>query len=102
MVGSVFSPLELLAPLTLKAKYLLQKLQLGWDEKIPGHFAQQWNEWLQDFEKHSDSKVCQDVINRRFGEIKSLQLHHFADASERGYGTVSYLRQDNSDGAVHR
>lgn len=36
-----------------------------------------------------------------FGEIKSAQLHHFADANERGYGTVSYLRLENFNGAVH-
>lgn len=104
MVSSVFDPLGFLAPFTLKAKCLLQelcKLQLGWDEKIPGHLAQQWNEWLQDLERLSDFKVSRCYKPVGFGEIKSAQLHHFADASERGYGTVSYLRQENFDGAVH-
>ena len=27
-----------------------------------------------------------------FGKIKHAQLHHFADASEGGYGTVTYIR----------
>lgn len=47
MVSSVFDPLGFLVPFTLKAKCLLQelcKIKLGWDEKIPGHLAQQWNE----------------------------------------------------------
>ncbi len=30
-----------------------------------------------------------------FGEVKHAQLHHFADASESGYGTVTYLRMLN-------
>ena len=64
-------------------------------------FSQQWNEWLQDLEKLSDFKVQRCVKPVNFGEIKSAQLHHFADASERGYGTVSYLRLENVDGDVH-
>ena len=37
----------------------------------------------------------------QFGEIASAQLHHFADASEDGYGTVSYLLLDNNHGHAH-
>ena len=30
----------------------------------------------------------------------TFQLHHFSDASEVGYGTVSYLRRETVDGRV--
>ena len=36
-----------------------------------------------------------------FGEIKTATLHHFADASDHGYGSVSYLRLINQDDQVH-
>ena len=36
-----------------------------------------------------------------FGDVAQYQVHHFADASERGHGTVTYLRMVSSDGAVH-
>jgi hypothetical protein len=104
IVSIIFDPLGFLAPFMLKAKCLLQELckhQLGLDEKIPECFAQQWNEWLQDLAKLSDFKVQRCVKPVNFGEIKSAQLHHFADASECGYGTVSYLRLENVDGDVH-
>ena len=29
-----------------------------------------------------------------------MKLHHFADTSEIGYGTVSYLRKINEDGQI--
>ena len=38
---------------------------------------------------------------RNFENIQSSQLHHFADASQDGYGAVSYLRQVNDTGAIH-
>lgn len=39
-----------------------------------------------------------------FGELVHSQIHHFSDASELGYGTVSYLslsRMTNAEGKVH-
>ena len=36
-----------------------------------------------------------------FGVITSSQLHHFADASEIGYGSVSYLCLVNACNAAH-
>lgn len=38
---------------------------------------------------------------KEFGNIRSCQLHHFSDASESGYGTVTYLRFQNDEGNVH-
>ena len=36
-----------------------------------------------------------------FGKVTSAQMHHFADASEKGYGVVTYLRIKNEKGTIH-
>ncbi len=36
-----------------------------------------------------------------FDPINALQLHHFCDASEVGYGTVSYWRYMNDRNEIH-
>jgi hypothetical protein len=36
-----------------------------------------------------------------YGEVIDAQLHHFADASQDGYGVVSCVRLKNKDGKVH-
>ncbi|TWW60963.1 hypothetical protein D4764_05G0010530 [Takifugu flavidus] len=36
-----------------------------------------------------------------FGETVEAQLHHFSDASETGYGVVTYLVQKNSSNQIH-
>ena len=38
---------------------------------------------------------------KEFGTIANVQIHHFSDASEVGYGAVSYLRFVDADSKVH-
>ncbi len=71
VVGSVYDPLGFLAPFVLPAKLILRDLcreKITWDEEIAGKKAERW---------------------------LSFQLHHFADSSENGYGTVTYLLLTN-------
>ena len=36
-----------------------------------------------------------------FGEVTSISLHHFSDASELGYGQCSYIRIVSKEGKIH-
>ena len=35
-----------------------------------------------------------------FGEVSSISLHHFSDASELGYGQCSYIRMVSKNGQI--
>ncbi|XP_052407932.1 uncharacterized protein LOC127953079 [Carassius gibelio] len=104
IISSVYDPLGFLAPVVLPAKLLLQGLcrtKCDWDDPIPPAFQQKWNKWLIDLEKVAYFKVHRCVKPAGFGRTISAQLHHFADASENGYGTATYLRLQNMDERVH-
>ena len=104
MVSSVYDPLGILAPLTLPAKQLLQQLckqGCGWDEPIPPAQSKQWTDWVEDLPKLVSFNVPRCIKPPSFGKPVSIQLHHFADASELGYGVVSYLRMTNDRGGIH-
>lgn len=104
VVSSVCDPLGFAAPFTLPAKALLQDLcckNLGWDDPISDEDLTCWRNWLDELPRLKDLKVncCFKPIN--FGEVTSRQLHHFADASQHAYGTVTYLCLTNSKDDVH-
>ena len=52
-------------------------------------------------EQLSRFKVDRCMKPEYFGPIRTAELHHFSDASEIGYGTVSYLRATNTAGRVY-
>ncbi|XDV20313.1 hypothetical protein PO909_025662 [Leuciscus waleckii] len=104
VVGSIYDPLGILAPVVLTAKLILQdlcRLKLGWDDDIPEHLAKEWNSWLEDLHLLKDFGVSRCFKPRDFGKVIFNQLHHFADASQEGYGTVSYLLQENEENKLH-
>lgn len=104
VIASVYDPLGYLAPTTLKAKLLLQELcrrNHGWDEEIPQQLKQQWINWLSELENLSAFQADRCIKPADFGPPVKVQLHHFADASNDGYGTVSYSRLENESGKVH-
>lgn len=60
-----------------------------------------WHEWLADLESLAEFSIPRCIKAEEFGSIQSAQLHHFADASEDGYATASYLLLTNHDNKKH-
>ncbi len=104
VVSSIFDPLGFLAPLILPAKQLLQELcqkGFGWDEPLPPFVSERWLNWIDSLQNLKRFRVPRCMKPGNFGTQKCAQLHHFADASEIGYGSVSYLKQVNTQEVVH-
>ena len=73
---------------------------MSWDDPVPQVFSHRWTGWLLDLGKVAELKVDRCIKPKGFRGPIHAQLHHFADASDYGYGTVSYLGLENQDG-VH-
>ena len=105
IVSSIYDPLGFAAPFILLAKATLQDLcrqKLCWDDIIPEDSLRQWREWLVDLPKLQGFSINRCVKPKEFGSVTNTQLHHFSDASQYGYGAVSYLRVTNQNAEVYR
>lgn len=103
-VSSVFDPMGFLAPLILPAKLILRDLckkKHGWDEEIEGEHARRWQEWLADMQSLAEFSIQRCIKTEEFGSTQSAQLHHFADASEEGYASASYLLLTSHENKKH-
>ncbi|XP_069990659.1 uncharacterized protein [Penaeus vannamei] len=104
IVASIYDPLGMVVPLTLPAEMILQdmcQMQLGWDENMGDKEGARWRKWLEQLPKLSRFKLPRSLVPISFGSIVSYQLHHFADASQSGHGTASYLRMVNVSERVY-
>ncbi|KAM8861775.1 uncharacterized protein ACB058_008484 isoform 2-T2 [Synchiropus picturatus] len=100
VVSSAYDPLGFLAPFVLPAKLLLRELckdKKAWDDEVSEEQAKRWNKWLSGLQKMSSFCVSRCIKPAGFGVVKRAQLHHFSDASNDGYGTVSYLLLTNEN-----
>lgn len=68
---------------------------------IPNTLSDQWTKWTSSLSQLTDFQVPRCFKPNNFGESVHNQIHHFSDASELGYGTVSYLRMTNAEGKVY-
>ena len=103
-VSSIYDPLGMVSPAILPAKMILQDLcrgKIGWDDEIPSQQAKQWNTWLNTIHELSDFSINRCLKPLNWNDDYEAQIHHFSDASEKGYGTASYLRLSNTKGDVH-
>ena len=102
-VSSVYDPFGFVSPFILKAKILFQELcraKSSWDDAMPAELVEQWRRWLQDLPLIQNFAIPR-CLKPKDVETVSAELHHFADASERAYGAVSYLRMVDDDGNSH-
>ncbi|XP_058988017.1 uncharacterized protein LOC131807010 [Musca domestica] len=98
---NLFDPLGLLAPIVVKAKIFIQQLwqhTLDWDEALPEKLCATWKTFRRELEGLNNFKIPRHVF---CGEIPTnIQLHVFADASERAFGAAIYIRFIGKDGRV--
>ena len=92
----VFDPLGLIAPVILPFKMMFQKLcKAGkdWDELVDAELNHQWLMTLSDLRQAGRVSFRRCYAEGLNGDkVKSVQLHCFADASEKAYGAVVYMR----------
>ena len=104
LASSIYDPLGMVAPFVLPAKILLQdlcRLGLHWDDTIPDDLLVVWNQWIASVPELSKFSIDTCLKPHDFGQIVSVQIHHFSDASESAYGAVAYLRLVNAEGRIH-
>ena len=101
--ASFYDPFGIASPCVIRARMLQQdltRLRLGWDERVPLKYSKAWNKWLQDLHLLAQYRIPRMVCAGSLSAAVCLELHHFSDASERGYGVVSYLRAISSEGQI--
>ena len=97
--AKVYDPLGLLAPVTVRARILLQELwqrKLPWDTPVDHDLQQRWLTIAEDIQQ---SITKQATLPRQYlptpvEQQAELQLHVFADASTLAFGTVAFLQQE--------
>ena len=97
ITASIFDSLGLLSPAVIAYKIFLQKLwqdKLQWDELLPTHLQQEWNQLLQTIQKLSQLKINRKVI---CPNATNIQIHGFCDSSERAYGACLYIRSTDDN-----
>ena len=86
------------------AKILLQELtraQIGWDETVSQTFQKIWDSWIKQLKLLSHFRLGRCIKPARLDVVKVVELHHFSDASEKGYGTVTYIRMLDRTGRIY-
>ncbi|XP_042220578.1 uncharacterized protein LOC121865303 [Homarus americanus] len=102
MVSSIYDPLRLISPSTIRAKTIFQdefRQGSGWDEQMTEHHRADWWQWLNDLPHFSEVSIPRCYHPECANPITMVQLHHFCDASQQAYGAVSYLRITSGEGA---
>lgn len=100
-LSSLFDPLGLVNPVIVKAKIFMQDLwikKLAWDESLPMHLHNQWVEFRERLSAIRDVKVQRYIMSAK--KHVRVEIHGFADASQRAYGCCIYVRSIDEDNGV--
>ena len=95
--SSIYDPLGILSPVTIRAKLLIQKLWkegYDWDEVLPDNIVQSWREIRNDVhDVTANTKLSRHYFAEESnnGENEEITLQVFVDASKSAYGATAYI-----------
>nr|CAH7734117.1 unnamed protein product [Callosobruchus chinensis] len=100
--SKIFDPLGLVTLCVMQIKILLQSLWLenvSWDDALPGHIIDRWNEFKGDVNSLNDLVIDRHAFCRG---MTTFEIHAFCDASEKVYGACVYVKSfGENDNCLH-
>lgn len=97
-ISSVFDPMGLFSPVTLRGKALLQTVwskKFDWDDEIDQSSVKTWSLLKSDLREITNFDVSRSVVLDE-GLQTEYSLQCFCDASKTAYSTAVYLRQTSN------
>ena len=100
-ISTLFDPLGLLAPFTIRSKILMQETWnagIDWDEKVPDTIKQKMKKWFQELQMLDLIKVDRCVRESEEQIETNISIHSYSDVSEVAYGAAVYLAVQYQNG----
>ena len=104
IISSIYDSLELASSFVLEGgncfKGYATNMCYGMDVVGP-ELRKDWERWEQKLKGVEDIHISRCIKPHMFGETVEASLHHFLDASEKGYDYCSYVQLVNDEGKTH-
>ena len=87
IISSIFDPTGLLGPVIVHYKIFIQQLwlqQISWNDKLPRDLHETWKKLYRQLPALNNIFIPRLVKIK--GEVTTIQIHGFSDASERAFG----------------
>lgn len=92
VICQIYDPLGLIGPIIVVGKLLIQTLwqiKISWDSEVPSNVAFQWKRFYNNLYDIKNLKIPRQCL---LSDYILIELHGFADASEKAYAAVCYIR----------
>ena len=104
IISSIYDPVVLLQPLTVKLKLLFQGIcwsGIGWDDQIGELFYKKWLNIVENFKSYNNVylKICYFVYDMS-DPIEFVYLHGFSEVSTLAYGGCVYIKSVSRAGNI--
>ncbi|KAJ8979825.1 hypothetical protein NQ317_002090 [Molorchus minor] len=100
-IAQLFDPLGLVGPIVVVAKIIMQEIwccKCEWDEELPPQILVKWTDYTHDISKISQLSIPRWISTSN--KISEIQLHGYADASLKAYGTCIYIKTIYTDSSI--